>query len=84
MEIMFNALSSCIPRAAAFEWLLKVVCVLQCVAVHCSVLQKMNINALSSCIPRAAAFDWLLLVCVAVCCSVLQCVAVCCSADCYF
>jgi len=40
---------------------------LQCVAMHCSVLQRVAVCCS-------------VLQCVAVCCSVLQCVAVCCSA----
>ena len=50
------------PRAPACHWF---VCVLQCVAVCCSVLQ---------CVVVCCS----VLQCVAVCCSMLQCVAVCC------
>jgi len=47
-------------------------CVLQCVAVCCSVLQCV---AVCCCLMRYSKGR----LCVAVCCSVLQCVAVCCS-----
>ena len=51
---------------------------LQCVAVCCSVAQKVNSELqITSTIWPIYTY---LLQCVAVCCSVLQCVAVCCSA----
>ena len=60
------------------------VCVLQCVAVRCSLLQRVAVCCISS-TPRLHPRCHLLQSieqieqCVAVCCSVLQCVAVCCS-----
>jgi len=61
-------------------------CVLQCVAVCCSVLQCVAVccsvlQCVALCCISQAAPRWLLPIsmCAAVCCSVLQCVAVCCS-----
>ena len=51
-------------------------CVLQCVAVCCSVLQCV---AVCCSVLQCVAVCCSVLQCVAVCCSVLQCVAVCCS-----
>jgi len=51
-------------------------CVLQCVAVCCSVLQCV---AVCCCVLLCVAVRCCLLQCVAVCCRVLQCVAVCCG-----
>ena len=58
---------------------------LQCVAVCCSVLQRVALNILSTitgahAVENACIVCCSVLQCVAVCCSVLQCVAVCCSA----
>ena len=60
---------------------------LQCVAVHCSALQRVAVCykcvgcALQVCGSElhGAALSCCVLQCVAVCCCVLQCVAVCCS-----
>ena len=51
-------------------------CLLQCVAVCCSVLQCVAVCCSAL---QCAAVCCSVLQCVAVCCSVLQCVAVCCS-----
>jgi len=66
------------------------VCVLQCVAVWCSVLQFVAVCCSVCCsvlpcvavccsVVQCGAVRCSVLQCVAVCCSVLQCVAVCCS-----
>ena len=54
-------------------------CVLQCVAVCCSVLQCV---AVCGSVLQCVAVCCSVLQCVAVCCSVLQCVAVCYSQPC--
>ena len=57
------------------------ICVLQCVAVCCSVLQCVAVTLSHVHIYVFTGVDEIagLPVCVAVCCSVLQCIAVCCS-----
>jgi len=53
-------------------------CMLQCVAVCCSVLQCVA-ACCSEGVERVALGSYCTYLCVAVCCSVLQCVAVRCS-----
>jgi len=75
---------SCIVELSRSSWR-GCLCVLQCIAVYCSVLQCVAVCcsvlqcvAASYCRVVPVVLVWMP-VCIAVCCSVLQCVAVCCS-----